>query len=374
MKNKMLLSALACALLLSGCSIKAVADDERSATSEAPRPGVVLEQDGEAGPASPLADVVEEVLPSVVNVRVTSVNFDEAGDVQEGRGEGSGVVIDEEGIILTNNHVVSGATEVKIVFNDDHPSMTGTVIGTIPEKDIAVISVEADDLTPIRLGSSEALRLGDEVVAIGFPLGLGSGPTVTKGIVSAKDRDIEIGGEEPGSLKDLLQTDAAINPGNSGGALIDLAGRLVGINTAAAQAGAAENVGFAIPADDAIPIAQEILSKPPEQRAWLGVQIDTVGSAAVAEQLGLDPSVRGAIVAGLFPDSPAAEGGVEQGDVIIELDGTKLESAEDLTTTVAGFEPGQTIDVVVVRGDETLTVQVDLGHRTATIPLPEETP
>lgn len=374
MKNKLLLGALACALLLTGCSIKAVADDEENATSEAPRPDVVLEQDGEAGPASPLADVVEEVLPSVVNVRVTSVNFDESGGVQEGRGEGSGVVIDEKGIILTNNHVVSGATEVKVVFNDDHPSMTGTVIGTIPEKDIAVISVEADDLTPIRLGSSEALRLGDEVVAIGFPLGLGSGPTVTKGIVSAKDRDIEIGGEDPGSLNDLLQTDAAINPGNSGGALIDLAGRLVGINTAAAQAGAAENVGFAIPVDDAIPIAQEILSKPPEQRAWLGVQIDTVGSAAVAEQLGLDPSVRGAIVAGLFPDSPAAEGGVEQGDVVTELDGTKLESAEDLTTTVAGFEPGQIIDVVVVRGDETLTLQVELGQRPATIPLPEETP
>lgn len=334
---------------------------------------MILEQSGQAGPTSPLADVIESALPSVVNVRVTSVDFDALGGVQEGQGEGSGVVIDEKGIILTNNHVVSGATEVEVVFNDDHRSMTGEVLGTLPEKDLAIIRVEAKDLTPIEIGDSSSLRLGDEVVAIGFPLGLG-GPTVTKGIVSATNRDIEVGGADTGSLKDLLQTDAAINPGNSGGALIDLDGRLVGINTAAAQAGSAENVGFAIPVDAAIPLAQEILSEPPEQRAWLGVQIDTVGSSAVASELGLDPDVRGAIVAGLFPDSPAAEGGIEQGDVIIDLGGNELESAADLTTTVTKFDPGETIEVTVVRGDETLTFDVTLGQRPATIPVPEETP
>lgn len=371
MNHRMTLAALSATLVLAGCNLQAVADQE--ASSEAPAPEVTLEQMGDAAPTSPLADVIEAVLPAVVNVRVTSVEFDPLGEAQEGQGEGSGVVIDEGGIILTNNHVVSGATEVKIVFNDDHPSMIGTVIGTLPEKDIAIIRVEADDLTPIEIGNSSSLRLGDEVVAIGFPLGLG-GPTVTKGIVSAKERDIEVGGADAESLKDLLQTDAAINPGNSGGALVDLAGRLVGINTAAAQAGSAENVGFAIPVDDAIPLAQEILSEPPEERAWLGVQIDTVGSSAIAEELGLDPDVRGAIVAGLFPDSPAAEGGIEQGDVITKLGDLELESAEDLTTSLTEFDPGETIKVTVVRGDETIVLDVELDQRPATIPLPEETP
>jgi len=369
MDRKIMNVLLCCALLLGGCS--AIAEGEGAA--EGPAPDITLDQSDQAAPTSPLADVIEEILPAVVNVRVTSVGFDPSGGAQEGRGEGSGVVIDEKGIILTNNHVVSGATEVEIVFNDDHPSMTGEVLGTLPEKDIAVVRVEADDLTAIEIGNSSSLRLGDEVVAIGFPLGLG-GPTVTKGIVSAKERDIDIGGAEAESLEDLLQTDAAINPGNSGGALVDLSGRLVGINTAAAQAGAAENVGFAIPVDDAIPLAQEILSEPPERRAWLGVQIDTVGSSAIAAQLGLDPDVRGALVTGLYPDSPADRGGVEQGDVITDLGGFGLESVEDLTTSLTEFDPGERIEVTVVRGDETIVVDVELDQRPATIPLPEESP
>jgi S1-C subfamily serine protease len=241
------------------------------------RTDVDLQQLDVESPHSSVADMIEEVLPTVVNVRVTSVGFDPLGEPEEQKGQGSGVVIDEAGIILTNNHVVAGSSDVSVVFNDDHGTMEGTVIGTAPEKDLAVIEVDADDLTAIDLGRSSSLRLGDEVVAIGFPLGLG-GPTVTKGIISALERNITVSGDFEERLEGLLQTDAAINPGNSGGALVDLAGNLVGINTAAAQAGAAENIGFAIPMDGALPIVEEILSEPPEERAWLGVQIQSVST------------------------------------------------------------------------------------------------
>src|SRR5688500_4322983 len=277
-------------LALTSCTI---AMDGRSGVSSpdgASDQEVTITQDDAAPPRSPVAEVVAEALPSVVNVKVTSLNT--AG---LGRGEGSGVVIDEGGVILTNFHVVQGAVNVEIVFNDDHGRMNGRVIGGIPERDLAVIRVNADDLDAIEIGRSSNLRLGDDVIAIGFPLGLGNSPTVTKGIVSALDRSIDAG-EQNLHLEGLLQTDAAINPGNSGGALIDRAGRLVGVNTAAATASAAENVGFAIAIDEALPVIREILSEPPEERAWLGVSIGSVDTASDAAQLGVDPDVRGAVI------------------------------------------------------------------------------
>ena len=347
-------------------------EDKREQASTA-RTDVDLQQLEVESPHSSVADMIEEVLPTVVNVRVTSVGFDPLGEPEEQKGQGSGVVIDEAGIILTNNHVVAGSSDVNVVFNDDHGTMEGTVIGTAPEKDLAVIEVEADDLTAIDLGRSSSLRLGDEVVAIGFPLGLG-GPTVTKGIISALERNITVSGDFEEELEGLLQTDAAINPGNSGGALVDLAGNLVGINTAAAQAGAAENIGFAIPVDGALPIVEEILSEPPEERAWLGVQIQSVSTPAEASQLGLPPDTRGALIAGLFPDGPAEEGDLEQGDLIIEIAGEAIESAEDLTSTLTELDPGSTVEVRVLRGGDEVIEDVELERRPTTIPLPEDRP
>jgi S1-C subfamily serine protease len=370
-------AVILCVLLsLSACSAfegTAKLGSEEPSDEFTPRADVELEQLDTESPHSSIADMVEDVLPTVVNVRVTSVNFDPFGEPEEQKGQGSGVVIDEAGIILTNNHVVAGSTEVNVVFNDEHGTMEGTVIGTAPEKDIAVIQVEADDLPTIDLGRSASLRLGDDVVAIGFPLGLG-GATVTKGIISAIDRNISVSGEFEEELEGLLQTDAAINPGNSGGALVDLAGRLVGINTAAAQAGAAENIGFAIPVDGALPIVEEILSEPPDERAWLGVQIESVSSSAAASQLGLPPDVRGALIAGIFPGSPAEEAGLRQGDLIVEISGEEIESAEDLTSTLTDLDPGSSVDVVVLRDGEVVTEKAELGRRPTTIPAPQESP
>lgn len=354
------------ALLLPACAVEDFIDLGTSRRAE-PAPELDISRDEGPPPPSLLADMVEEVLPTVVNVRVRSVSFDPLGEAQIGSGQGSGVIIDPSGFVITNNHVISGAAEVEVVAVDGE-TYEGTVIGTDPENDIAVIAIDSDEELPaIEIGKSSELRLGDEVVAIGFPLGLG-GPTVTRGIVSAEDRTILIGETSPNlpdRLRGLLQTDAAINPGNSGGALVDAAGRLIAINTAAARAGAAENVGFAIPIDTALPIALEVIEDPPEKRSYIGVSIRDL-SPAVASQLDIDPALEGALIAGLFPDGPAEEAGLEVGDVIVSIEERAITDVGGLNEVLRDFEPGETVVVTVVRDGESLDVDVELAQRPTT--------
>ncbi|MFP5298271.1 MAG: S1C family serine protease [Actinomycetota bacterium] len=367
MRKKNLILIVFSALVLSACSLEEVLGDDEAATQRS-RPEVTFTPSSVEPPHSELADMVEEVLPAVVNVRVQAVNFDVFGEAEIGRGQGSGVVIDPSGYILTNNHVVAGATEVVVVFNDGE-RYEGQVLGTAPESDIAVIKIDADeDLPTVDIGNSSSLRLGDDVVAIGFPLGLG-GPTVTRGIVSAEDRTIDVqqsGPGLPGELRGLLQTDAAINPGNSGGALVDAAGRLIGINTAAAPAGSAENIGFAVPIDSALPIAQEIIEDPPEERSYLGVNIRDM-SPVIASELGLDPDLEGALVVGLFPDGPAEEAGIEQGDVIIRIADQDIANIADVNAALRDLDPGDLVEVVVHRSGDERTIEVELGRRPTTL-------
>lgn len=323
-----------------------------------------IDQDDAPPPASEVADVVERVLPSVVHVRVSGVRLSALG-AESVKGQGSGVVIDSEGIIVTNFHVVSGALKVRVEFTDGE-QVEGTVIGTAPGSDLAVIKVPEDDLTPITFGRSSNLRLGDTAIAVGFPLGLG-GPTVTTGIISGEARDISVPGDDGRTqkLKELLQTDAAINPGNSGGALVDGAGRLIGINTAAASAAAAENIGFAISIDSALPVIERIVSEPVEERAWLGVIIETL-DPNVALELGLDPNLKGALITDLVPGGPAEEEGIDAGDVITTVGDTTIESGEDLTEALTGLEPGDEVSVEVVTPEGTDTVTLTLGLRPIT--------
>ncbi|MFN2388890.1 MAG: S1C family serine protease [Actinomycetota bacterium] len=354
--NRRLLAGMIAAVLVPACSVKL----DRPIGAEAePFPSVSLHR-SEAPPVhSDTADVVARVLPSVVNVRVTALTTGPFGETTQGKGEGSGVVIDgSNGIILTNNHVIRDALEVTVVTSDGR-SMEGSVTGTSPENDLAVIQVDADDLTTIEIGRSRDLRLGDDVLAIGFPLGLGSSATVTKGIISATQRTIRPDGET--GLQGLLQTDAAINPGNSGGALVDAAGRLVGINTAAAQASAAENIGFAIAIDRAIPVLEEIMSEPIEKRAWLGVSVATLDPTTAA-QLGIDPATEGVVITDLLP-GPARGAGLVPGDVIVRVGGSDVARAEDLTSALAGLEPGEVTELVVVSADGSRTVEVELARR-----------
>ena len=325
-----------------------------------------FDQDESPPPRSKTADVIEQVLPSLVNVRVSGFSADPFGGGGPTRGQGSGAVIDSDGIIVTNFHVVEDAVRVQIFFTDDHETVDGRVVGTDPNRDLAVVKVPTTGLTPIQIGSSDSLRLGDDVIALGFPLGLG-GPTVTKGIVSGKNRSLQIPrGDEQVDFEGLLQTDAAINPGNSGGPLVDSAGRLVGINTAAASAGAAENVGFAIAIDSALPVIEEILSKPAEERAWLGVIISDL-DPTIASEIGVDPDIEGALITEIVEEGPADSAGLEVGDVIVEIEGNPITGAEELTRVLTGHQPGEEVTVELVNADGTDTIEVTLGQR----PVPE---
>ncbi|MGI8708432.1 MAG: S1C family serine protease [Actinomycetota bacterium] len=322
---------------------------------------------------SKTSEVVKRALPSIVNVKVTALTQGVLGP-REGKGQGSGVIIDSEGIIITNNHVVQDATEVRVVFNDqEHDAMDGTVVGVDPERDLAVVQVKAHDLTPIEIGRSDALELGDDVIAIGYPLGLG-GVTVTKGIVSGQNRTIKIPVPDGETLRftGLLQTDAAINPGNSGGALIDVNGRLIGVNSAAALAAAAENIGFAIEIDSALPVIEQILEEPLQEHAWLGVSVGDPEPAAL-DEFGLDEDAKGALVLEVLSGGPAEGVEMDIGDLITSIDDRRITSSDDLIDTLADLVPGDEVELTIIsEGDGTRTETVELDQRPAQFGSAEE--
>ncbi|CAN5595489.1 N/A [soil metagenome] len=371
MKPRFLVLLAAFALALPACSMSLSRTDDRGQPEVEPGAELTLEQSTEPVESSGVAEVVRKALPSVVNVKV--VGLDESFGGDERRAQGSGVIIDGGGYIVTNNHVIEGAAEVEVVFTDeslDDPKTQGRVIGTDPGKDLAVIKVGVDGLRAIELGSEDSLRLGDEVIALGFPLGLG-GATVTAGIVSAKERDISVGGGaglRQEQLQGVLQTDAAINPGNSGGALVDTAGRLVGINTAAAAASSAENVGFAISIDSALPIIKDIIENPAEERAWLGVNIADPTDPLVEEEFeDVADGTEGAGLVEVFPDGPADDADLEAGEVIVAIDGDEISSPQDLTDVLADFGPGDEVTLTLVGPDGEREVDVELERRPVTL-------
>ena len=346
-----LLPLAAAALLAAGCS-----GDEESAPATTATRTVTVEDASPTSTAPPpstagsIAEAVQRVLPSVVSVRTTSFGG--------GEGEASGVIFDRNGLILTNNHVVEGSTSVTVSFNDDRHSepLDATVVGTAPERDLAVIRVQADDLEPVLLARSSALRLGDAVIAIGFPLNLG-GPTVTTGIVSGLDRTIE---GRNGDLTGLLQTDAAINPGNSGGPLVDRAGRLVGINTAGIRQADTEGIGFAIAIDEALPVIARLSEATPSSEAWLGISFSSVDSETAAVQLGLDSSTRGAAVTAVYPGGPGAKADLAVGDVITVADDVPIRNGSALQRLIAQRKVGDELDLELIdsRGPRLVTVKL----------------
>jgi S1-C subfamily serine protease len=339
------------AALLAGCS----GGDEESAqtTTRPPEPTVAPPSVAAPVPPAPptttgsIAAAVQRVLPSVVNVRTSSFGGGEGG--------GSGVVFDRAGLILTNNHVVEGTTRVTVSFNDGRTDpLPAEVVGTEPQRDLAVLRVDADGLQPVQLARSSALRLGDPVIAIGFPLDLG-GVTVTSGIVSGLNRTIE---GRNGDLTGLLQTDAAINPGNSGGPLVDRAGRLVGINTAGIRRDDTEGIGFAIAIDGALPVIERLSRGAPSSEAWLGISFNSVDSESAAVQLGLDSSIRGAAVTAVYPGGPGAKAELAVGDVITVADDVPIRNANALQRLLASREVGDELDLEVIdsRGPRLVTV------------------
>ncbi|MET0740594.1 MAG: trypsin-like peptidase domain-containing protein [Candidatus Nanopelagicales bacterium] len=299
--------------------------------------------------AQSVTAVAEQVTPSVVSLKVSG---------PDGSGEGSGVVMDEEGHILTNNHVVVGGGsggEIIVTFSDGSTA-DATVVGTDPSTDIAVVKVNGvDNLQPITFGSSADLRVGDQVVAVGSPLGLEG--TVTTGIVSALGRPVSTGDQQSGdgAVFDGIQTDAAINPGNSGGALVDVSGRLVGINTAIASLGAGGQsgsigLGFAIPVDLAHRIAQELISSGEATHARLGV---SVGSQ--------DDGAPGAVLGQVEAGSAAEQAGLQAGDVVTAVDGRVVEGPDGLVAAIRSMAPGEEVTLTYERNGETATTTVTLG-------------
>ncbi|GAA0774020.1 DegQ family serine endoprotease [Roseibium denhamense] len=266
---------------------------------------------------------------------------------------GSGFVIDgEEGIIITNNHVIEGADEVTANFNDG-TKLVAEVLGTDEKTDLAVLKVTPESpLKAVSLGDSDAIRVGDWVMAIGNPFGLGG--TVTVGIVSARNRDIN-----SGPYDNFIQTDASINRGNSGGPLFDMNGNVVGINTAIiSPSGGSIGIGFAIPAKTAMRVIDQLREFGETRRGWLGVRIQEV-TDEIAESLGMDEAM-GALVAGVTDDGPAAKAEIEAGDVILRFDGKEVEAMRELPRMVAETAIGKDVEVVVLRKGEEVTISVTL--------------
>jgi serine protease Do len=274
-------------------------------------------------------------------------------------GLGSGVVLDKNGIILTNNHVVDDADNIKVRLIDGR-EFVAKVKGRDPQTDLAVLTIDAKGLQSIQMGDSDKARVGDWVLAVGSPLNPQLEHSVTSGIISAKGRSA-VGLSQ---YEDYIQTDAAINPGNSGGALVDLEGNLIGINTAiASQNGGFSGIGFAIPANLAGKIADDILQHGKVVRGWLGVSIQNI-SPEMAKALDLDTN-KGAIVTSVDDDSPAAKAGMKTEDVIVKIDGRPIDNVTELATRVAGSSPGTTISVEAVRQGKTKDFKVTLGELTA---------
>jgi len=273
------------------------------------------------------------------------------------QGKGTGFIVDPSGVIVTNAHVTQGADNVTVhLANGD--SLDGKVVGSDARLDLAIVKVDRTGLPTLALGDSDTLQVGDAVVAIGNALGLseGSGATVTTGIISGLDRVVDLGSEV---LFNAIQTDAAINPGNSGGPLVDMNGKVIGINTAIASPETANNVGFAISISSARPVIDALRAGREPQIAFLGVTTEPLSSSE-ARQLDVDS---GAVVSEVSNGSGADKAGIKNGDVVVEIDGSKVTSVEDVASTVRKHSPDDEIDVVIVRDGKRQTVKVTLGER-----------
>jgi len=267
------------------------------------------------------------------------------------RSLGSGFIISQDGYILTNDHVVDGADEIKVKLSDGR-EFTGEIRGLDPKLDLALIKIDAgEDLPVARLGDSEAIKVGEWVMAIGNPFGLEQ--TVTVGIVSAKGRVIGAG-----PYDDFIQTDASINPGNSGGPLFNMRGEVVGINTAIVAQG--QGIGFAIPVNMAKQIIPQLRDEGRVTRGWLGVTVQALNKE-LADSFGLD-STHGALVNEVIEDSPADKAGLKRGDIIVEYDGTRVDELNDLPRLVAATPVGETVRVKVFRDGKERTIKVEIGR------------
>jgi serine protease DegQ len=323
-----------------------------------------------AAPAGSFRTAAQKASAAVVSISVTKAAaknpnandpwfkffFGDRGQEPQG-GLGSGVIVSPSGYILTNNHVVEGGDEIEVTLNDTRRAKA-KVIGTDPDSDLAILKIDLDKLPVIVLGSSDALQVGDQVLAIGNPFGVGQ--TVTSGIVSALGRN-QLG---INTFENFIQTDAAINPGNSGGALVDVNGNLLGINTAIySRSGGSMGIGFAIPVSTAKQVMEGIVKDGVVTRGWIGVEPqELTPELAETFKLKMD-SASGVIITGVLQGGPAAQAGIKPGDVITTIAGKRVGSVSELLSNVAALKPGTPAKMTVQRADKSLELDVSPGLR-----------
>jgi len=352
----------------------AAADEKKPAPNKAPV--VKIDRtpiEPKAGMVMTYADVVEPVQKAVVSVYSTKIvherstnpllrqlfpNLPDLDRESKQEGLGSGVIVSPDGYILTNNHVVEGADELKVSLTDDR-EFTAKLIGTDPKTDIAVIKIDADKLPVVTLADSDKTRVGDVVFAVGNPLGVGQ--TVTMGIVSAKGRSLGILGDV-GGYEDFIQTDAAINMGNSGGALIDAKGRLVGVNSAILSPSRGNiGIGFAVPVNLAASIMTSLVQTGSVTRGYLGVRTDPL-TPDVAEQFGLPRDTKGVMVMEVTEGKAAEKAGLKRGDVIVTINEHAITSVDELRLSIAQMPPGTVVTLKIMRDGKPRNVEVKLDQ------------
>jgi len=373
MKSKRVALFVALVSSLVGLSLGLLAADKKPVTPPLKKPTLKVDSSPVSDVKSPVvtsyADALEAIRPAVISVYSSKTIREQVpeffrqrgvqGREQKQRGLGSGVIISPDGYIITNNHVVEEADELKVLLNDDR-EFTAKLIGTDPKTDVAVIKIEAENLPTVTLADSARLRVGDIVFAIGNPLGVGQ--TVTMGIVSATGRKVGILDEVAG-YEDFIQTDAAINQGNSGGALIDARGRLVGINSAILSNSQGNiGIGFAIPINLASSIMHSLIETGTVARGLLGVQTDSL-TPDKAEEFGLPKETKGVIISNLSPpDGPAAKAGLKRDDVILGIDDKKVTSVDELRLYIGQTAPDTKVTIKILRNGKPDTKVVTLGR------------
>jgi serine protease Do len=345
----------------------------------------VIKVSAKDAPAS-FADLAERLIPSVVNISTTTTvttssnpfpgfqfppgspfedMFKEFGTPQTRKSAalGSGFIIDEKGVVITNNHVIQDAEDIVVRVGGDK-EYKAKIIGTDPLSDIAVLQIDSKEkFIPVKFGDSDNARIGDWVIAIGNPFGLGG--TVTSGIISARNRSIGLSRYE-----DYIQTDASINSGNSGGPLFDMNGNVIGINTAILGKGGSIGIGFSIPSNSAKKVVSQLLEFGETKRGWLGVRIQVVTKEiADVEKLG---KPRGALVASVAEKSPSDKAGIKAGDIILEFNGTKINEMKELPIIVAQTEVGKIVDVKVWRNKNEISKKIKLGRLETSSDFKEE--
>lgn len=309
-----------------------------------------------------IADIVQTVGPAVAYVEATGTGSSTTQRIfgfnlpqQVEQATGSGFVIDANGYILTNQHVVDGAQSIKVTLQGTENPFSATLVGQDYELDLAILKIDATNLPTIPMGDSDSIRPGDGVIAIGNPLGLDH--TVTTGVVSAKGRPISIQGR---NYKNLIQTDAAINPGNSGGPLINMQGQVIAINTAISAD--AQGIGFAIPINTAKSIMQELISTGKVVRPYLGISMTDM-STEIAALLQVSPTTKGAVIVSVLANSPAGEAGLLYMDLVVSIDGNPIVNGTQVQDYIEKQKVGQKVQLVILRDQQTLTIPVTLKEK-----------